>query len=141
MLDNDFGTYPFVTSSHPIAGGACVGAGVPPSFLEAVEGVAKAYCTRVGNGPFPTEISGKEEGDYLREKGVEFGTTTGRARRVGWLDLPMLRYAHELNGFTALHLTKLDVLGGLKEIKACTHYTLEGKLIKLNQTDSFPLRF
>ena len=125
MLDNTFGTYPFVTSSHTIAGGACVGAGVAPSALNEVHGVAKAYTTRVGAGPFPTELA-DELGERLVEKGGEYGTTTGRKRRVGWLDACMLRRSHELNGYTDLHLTKLDVLGGISSLKIAVSYLLLG---------------
>ncbi|HEX5309829.1 MAG TPA: adenylosuccinate synthase, partial [Solirubrobacteraceae bacterium] len=111
LLDIDHGTYPFVTSSNPIAGAACVGAGVGPKDIDEVWGITKAYGTRVGAGPFPTEIEGPRA-DALREKGGEYGTTTGRARRVGWLDLVALRYAVRLNSLTALAVTKLDVLSG-----------------------------
>ncbi len=128
LLDNDFGTYPFVTSSHPISGAATVGVGMSPKRLERIIGIVKAYTTRVGSGPFPTELHEKEA-DFLRNAGNEFGTTTGRARRVGWLDLPMLRMAQRLNGFTELGLTKLDVLSGIKELKIADSYTLEGKKV------------
>jgi len=121
LLDNSFGTYPFVTSSHPIAGGACVGVGVPPRSIDRVEGVVKAYCTRVGSGPFTTELSGKVA-DELRNKGGEFGTTTGRPRRTGWMDLVALRFSNRLNGFSGMHITKLDVLGGQPEIHFCNAY-------------------
>jgi len=126
LLDNLFGTYPFVTSSHPIAGGACVGVGVPPRSIDKVEGVVKAYCTRVGSGPFTTELSGKVA-DELRTKGGEFGTTTGRPRRTGWLDLVALRFSNRLNGFSGMHITKLDVLGGQPEILFCDSYEINGK--------------
>jgi len=129
LLDNSFGTYPFVTSSHPIAGGACVGVGVPPRSIEKVEGVVKAYCTRVGSGPFVTELSGKVA-DELRNKGGEFGTTTGRPRRTGWMDLVALRFSNRLNGFSGMHITKLDVLGGQKEILFCDSYEIDGKKIR-----------
>src|ERR671938_206466 len=112
MLDIDHGTYPFVTSSNPVAGAACVGAGVGPRDIDEVWGVAKAYCTRVGAGPFPTELD-DELGERMREAGGEFGTTTGRARRTGWLDLVALRYATRINGLTGLVVTKLDVLTGI----------------------------
>ena len=115
MLDLDFGTYPYVTSSNPSMGGICAGLGLAPSKLGACVGVAKAYTTRVGSGPYPTEIHGPV-GDALREAGAEFGTTTGRPRRCGWLDIPALKFAHLVNGFTGLNLTKLDVLGDLDEI-------------------------
>jgi adenylosuccinate synthase len=121
MLDIDHGTYPFVTSSNPVAGAACVGAGVGPRDIDEVWGIAKAYVTRVGAGPFPTELA-EELGDELRRRGGEFGTTTGRARRTGWLDLVALRYAARLNGLTGLVITKLDVLSGFDRIRVCTRY-------------------
>ncbi len=121
LLDVDFGTYPYVTSSHPTSAGALVGSGIPPAELDQVIGVSKAYATRVGVGPFPTEVDG-EMGDYLRREGGERGATTGRPRRCGWLDLVLLRYATRLNGFTSLALTKVDVLGGLEEVPVCTQY-------------------
>jgi adenylosuccinate synthase len=121
LLDIDHGTYPFVTSSNPVAGAACIGAGVGPRDIDEVWGIAKAYSTRVGAGPFPTELDGPQA-DELREKGGEYGTTTGRPRRVGWLDLVALRYAARLNSLTALAITKLDVLSGLPAIKVCTSY-------------------
>jgi adenylosuccinate synthase len=121
LLDLDHGTYPFVTSSNPIAGAACVGAGVAPSDINEVWGVAKAYATRVGAGPFPTELE-DEIGEQIRERGSEFGTTTGRPRRTGWLDLVALRYASRLNGLTSLAVTKLDVLSGLDPIRVAVRY-------------------
>jgi adenylosuccinate synthase len=121
LLDIDHGTYPFVTSSNPLAGAACVGAGVGPKDIDEVWGITKAYSTRVGAGPFPTELDGPLA-DSLRERGGEYGTTTGRARRVGWLDLVALRYAARLNSLTALVVTKLDVLSGLDRISICTRY-------------------
>jgi adenylosuccinate synthase len=121
LLDIDHGTYPFVTSSHATAGGACAGTGVGPSRIDFVVGLVKAYCTRVGGGPFPTELS-DEIGERLRKRGDEFGSVTGRPRRTGWLDLPALRYAVRVNGLDGLALTKLDVLTGLSEIKVCTAY-------------------
>jgi adenylosuccinate synthase len=121
LLDIDHGTYPFVTSSNPVAGAACIGAGVGPKDIDEVWGVAKAYVTRVGAGPFPTELEGPLA-DEIREHGGEYGTTTGRARRVGWLDLVALRYAARLNSLTALAITKLDVLAGLDPIRVCTRY-------------------
>jgi len=121
MLDIDHGTYPFVTSSNPVAGAACVGAGVGPRDIAEVWGVSKAYTTRVGSGPFPSELS-NAQGDRLRERGGEFGTTTGRARRTGWLDLVALRYAARLNTLTGLAVTKLDVLSGFDRIAVCTRY-------------------
>ena len=128
MLDVDHGTYPFVTSSNPIAGASCIGAGIGPHKIDQVIGVTKAYATRVGEGPFPTEEEGETEA-YLREKGCEYGTTTERPRRCGWLDLVVLRYAIRVNGITELCLTKLDVLDGLKKIKICTAYELNGERV------------
>ena len=122
MLDIDHGTYPFVTSSNPVAGAACVGAAVGPTDIDHVWGIAKAYATRVGAGPFPTELE-DELGDQIRAAGGEFGTTTGRARRTGWLDLVALRYATRVNGLTGLVVTKLDVLTGIEELKVATRYT------------------
>jgi len=121
LLDIDHGTYPFVTSSNPVAGAACIGAGVGPKDIDEVWGIAKAYGTRVGAGPFPTEVDGAF-GDMLRERGGEYGTTTGRARRVGWLDLVALRYAARINSLTALAITKLDVLSGIDPLQVCTRY-------------------
>jgi adenylosuccinate synthase len=121
MLDLDHGTYPFVTSSNPIAGAACVGAGVGPTDIDEVWGVCKAYSTRVGAGPFPTELS-DDTGTYLRDRGHEFGTTTGRERRCGWLDLVALRYATRLNRLAALAITKLDVLSGLDTLRVAVRY-------------------
>src|SRR5690554_2607379 len=126
LLDVDFGTYPFVTSSHPTVGGCCTGLGVPPTAIDRVIGIVKAYCTRVGNGPFPTELT-DNIGDRLRRVGDEFGATTGRPRRCGWLDLVALRYTSMINGLTELAITKLDVLSGLDEIKVCTAYRYDGK--------------
>jgi adenylosuccinate synthase len=123
LLDIDFGTYPFVTSSHPTAAGALVGSGIPPTEVDEVIGVAKAYSTRVGAGPYPTEDSGPQ-GEFLRRVGGERGATTGRQRRCGWLDLVMLRYVARLNGFTSLAITKVDVLGGLDEIPVCVQYVM-----------------
>src|SRR6202034_4325776 len=121
LLDIDHGTYPFVTSSNPVAGAACTGAGVGPRDIDEVWGVAKAYVTRVGAGPFPTEVEGPLA-DEMRERGGEYGTTTGRPRRVGWMDLIALRYAARLNSLTALAITKLDVLAGFDPIRVCTRY-------------------
>jgi adenylosuccinate synthase len=121
LLDIDHGTYPFVTSSNPVAGSACIGAGVGPRDIDEVWGVAKAYVTRVGAGPFPTEIDG-HLAEEIRERGGEYGTTTGRPRRVGWLDLVALRYAARLNSLTALAITKLDVLSGMETLRVCTRY-------------------
>ncbi len=128
LLDNDFGTYPFVTSSHPTSGAATTGVGVAPQKLKTVIGIVKAYTTRVGAGPFPTELKG-EEANTLRNAGNEFGTTTGRPRRVGWLDLPLLRLSNRLNGFTELTITKLDVLSGMKKLFIADSYTLEGNKV------------
>ncbi|MDR1604805.1 MAG: adenylosuccinate synthase [Gracilibacteraceae bacterium] len=123
MLDLDHGTYPFVTSSNPVAGGACTGAGVGPLCIDSVVGVLKAYTTRVGSGPFPTELAG-EKGDLLRQRGGEYGTTTGRARRCGWLDAVVARYAVRISGLSHLALMKLDVLTGFGPLKICTGYRL-----------------
>ncbi len=128
LLDIDFGSYPFVTSSNTICAGACTGLGVAPNKIGNVIGIFKAYCTRVGSGPFPTELE-NEEGEILRKQGHEFGATTGRPRRCGWLDLPALKYAVMLNGVTELIITKADVLTGFDTIKVCTHYKLNGKEI------------
>ncbi len=134
LLDIDHGTYPYVTSSSPTSGGACVGTGIPPTAIDRVMGITKAYCTRVGNGPFPTELE-DETGESLRKAGQEFGSTTGRPRRCGWIDLVALRYAIRINGFNELAITKLDVLDKFETIRACTAYTLDGE-----ETDEFPLR-
>ena len=129
LLDLDHGTYPYVTSSNPVAGYACVGAGIGPIELSEVWGVTKAYTTRVGEGPFPTELT-DDTGDALRERGHEFGTTTGRPRRCGWLDLVALRYAARVNGLTGLCITKLDVLNDLETIKVCTAYSYRGERLE-----------
>jgi adenylosuccinate synthase len=126
MLDLDHGTYPFVTSSSPVAGGACVGSGIGPTTITAVNGVTKAYTTRVGLGPFPTEIEG-HVAHYIREVGHEYGTTTGRPRRIGWLDVPQLKAAIRMNGLTSFTMTKLDTLSGVHPIKVCVAYKLDGK--------------
>ena len=129
MLDIDFGTYPYVTSSSPSTGGVCAGAGVPPTALENLIGVAKAYTTRVGNGPFPTELD-NDLGEKIRQVGGEFGATTGRPRRTGWLDLVSLKHACMINGINNLVITKLDVLTGLETLKIATRYkTEDGKII------------
>ncbi len=128
-LDVDFGTYPYVTSSSAAAGGACTGTGVGPTKIDAVMGVAKAYTTRVGSGPFPTELS-DEVGGGLQERGKEFGSTTGRPRRCGWFDGVILRHATQVNGLTSLAVTKLDVLDGCKELKLCTGYRYNGKVLR-----------
>ncbi|NEP55077.1 MAG: adenylosuccinate synthase, partial [Moorea sp. SIO3C2] len=126
LLDLDHGTYPYVTSSNPVAGGACIGAGVGPTIIDRVIGVAKAYTTRVGEGPFPTELS-DSVGQLLGDRGAEFGTTTGRARRCGWFDAVVGRYAVRINGIDCLAITKLDVLDELDEIKVCVAYKLDGE--------------
>ena len=126
LLDIEHGTYPFVTSSHPVSGGACVGSGVPPTKIDRVVGVLKAYCTRVGAGPFPTEDAG-DAGKLLGERGKEFGATTGRPRRCGWLDLVALRYAARINGIDSVVVTKLDVLDVFDEIPVCIGYDYRGE--------------
>jgi adenylosuccinate synthase len=126
LLDLDHGTYPYVTSSNPIAGGACVGSGIGPTVIDRVIGVAKAYTTRVGEGPFPTELEGEIE-QLLCDRGAEFGTTTGRRRRCGWFDAVIGRYAVRINGLDCLAITKLDVLDTLEEIKVCVAYQLDGQ--------------
>jgi adenylosuccinate synthase len=128
LLDLDHGTYPFLTSSTPTAGGACTGAGIGPTAIERVVGVTKAYTTRVGNGPFPTELR-DELGDWLVEKGHEYGTTTGRRRRCGWLDAVLLRYAVRVNAMSSLALTKLDIFSGLPTLRICVAYECNGRLI------------
>lgn len=128
MLDVDFGSYPFVTSSNTTAAGACTGLGIAPAKIGSVIGIFKAYCTRVGGGPFPTELH-DETGEELRKTGHEFGATTGRPRRCGWIDLPALKYAIMLNGVTELVMTKADVLSGFDKIYACTHYEYNGETI------------
>ncbi len=131
LLDLDHGTYPFVTSSSAVAGGACTGAGIGPTRLTRVVGITKAYATRVGEGPFPTELN-DEVGERLRQRGVEFGSVTGRPRRTGWLDIPALRYAARVSGVDAWAITKLDVLTGLETIEVCTGYeTPAGKTTEL----------
>ncbi|MDA4890327.1 adenylosuccinate synthase [Microbacterium resistens] len=137
MLDVDHGTYPFVTSSSATAGGASTGSGVGPGRLDRIVGIVKAYTTRVGSGPFPTELF-DEQGDWLRARGFEFGTTTGRPRRVGWYDAPITRYATRINGITDLVLTKLDILTGLERIPVCVAYDVDGERfddVPVNQTD------
>ncbi len=126
MLDIDFGSYPFVTSSNTITAGVCSGLGIAPSRVGKVFGICKAYCTRVGSGPFPTELF-DADGEELRQKGREFGSTTGRPRRCGWLDIPALRYACMLNGVTHLMLMKIDVMNGFSRIKVCDSYEINGK--------------
>lgn len=127
MLDIDFGTYPFVTSSSAAAGGACTGTGVAPTKIDGIIGVSKAYITRVGGGPFPSEDLG-EGGHRIREAGHEYGSVTGRPRRCGWFDVPLLRYTAAVNGFDSLIVTKLDVLDGFEELKVCTAYKVHGEL-------------
>lgn len=134
MLDIDFGTYPYVTSSSPSAGGACQGAGIGPKDIQDVLGVVKVYTSRVGSGPFPTELK-DQVGDWIVEKGNEYGTTTGRRRRCGWIDLVSLRYAARVNGFTGLALTRLDVLTGLNSINLCVAYRLPNGSV----TEDYPL--
>lgn len=126
LLDIDFGSYPFVTSSNTVAAGACTGLGIAPQQLERSFGIFKAYCTRVGSGPFPTELE-DNDGEEMRKVGNEFGSTTGRARRCGWLDIPALRYACRLNGVTELFMMKADVLSVFNEIKICTSYAIKGE--------------
>lgn len=130
MLDIDFGTYPFVTSSNPSIGGSMTGLGIAPNRLGSIVGIVKAYTTRVGSGPFPTELpSEMGVGKHLLDVGHEYGTTTGRPRRCGWLDLTQLRYAVDINGFTHIALTKLDVLTGIEAIKVATHYKHNGEIL------------
>jgi len=129
LLDIDFGTYPYVTSSSTAAGGICTGLGIPPNRLETIIGVVKAYTTRVGAGPFPTELT-DSIGEALRKRGHEFGTTTGRPRRCGWLDIPVIQYSHALNNYASVNITKLDVLSDLKEIKIGVSYKLNGKKLE-----------
>jgi adenylosuccinate synthase len=126
MLDVDHGTYPFVTSSSPTAGGACSGSGIGPTRISEVLGIVKAYTTRVGEGPFPTELR-DEQGEWLRKTGGEYGVTTGRARRTGWFDAVIARYATRVNGITGYFLTKLDVLSGLEKVPVCVAYEVDGK--------------
>lgn len=135
LLDLDHGTYPYVTSSNPVAGGACIGTGVGPTMIDRVIGVAKAYTTRVGEGPFPTELE-DEVGKMLCDRGAEFGTTTGRQRRCGWFDAVIGRYAVRINGMDCLAITKLDVLDDLDEIKVCVAYEIDGQRCKDFPTDS-----
>lgn len=133
LLDVDHGTYPFVTSSSPTAGGACTGLGISPTSIDKIIGITKAYCTRVGNGPFPTELFDKD-GESLRNNGAEFGATTGRPRRCGWLDLVALKYSVMINGISDIALTKSDVLNSFEEIKVCTAYNIDGR-----ETKEFPV--
>jgi adenylosuccinate synthase len=128
LLDIDFGSYPFVTSSNTVSAGACTGLGIAPARIGEVLGIFKAYCTRVGSGPFPTELD-NEVGEQMRQIGREFGSTTGRARRCGWLDIPALKYACMINGVTELIMMKTDVLSGFETLQVCTHYSLNGEKI------------
>ncbi len=134
FLDIDHGTYPYVTSSNPTSGGACTGSGIPPTKIDSVIGIVKAYTTRVGNGPFPTELL-DEEGEKLRKIGVEFGATTGRPRRCGWFDAFLVAYSKMINGITSVALTKLDVLSSFEKINVCVGYELNGKKLKTFPTN------
>ncbi|MBI1939773.1 MAG: adenylosuccinate synthase [Ignavibacteriales bacterium] len=134
LLDVDHGTYPFVTSSNPTSGGACTGSGIPPTKIDSVIGIVKAYTTRVGLGPFPTELTDKE-GDKLREVGAEYGATTGRPRRCGWFDAFLVNYSRMINGIERAAITKLDVLSNLDEIKVCVAYEINGKKLKSYPTE------
>jgi adenylosuccinate synthase len=143
MLDIDFGTYPFVTSSNTVSSGTCTGLGVPPSSIGKVIGIFKAYCTRVGSGPFPTELT-DEVGEAIRQEGREFGSTTGRARRCGWLDLVQLKYAVMINGVTELYMMKADVLSIFDELFICEAYTIQGELVRdfpydIHESDIVPV--
>ncbi len=135
FLDNDFGTYPFVTASTVLSGGVTAGAGIAPQKIGKIIGVAKAYTTRVGSGPFPTELFDKT-GEILTEVGHEYGTTTGRKRRCGWFDAELIRFAAKINGFTDIAITKLDILDEFSEIKICTHYELKGKKVRYEDGDA-----
>ena len=137
LLDIDFGSYPFVTSSNTICAGACTGLGIAPNKIGNVYGIFKAYCTRVGSGPFPTELH-DAIGDGIRNNGREFGSVTGRPRRTGWLDLPALKYAVMINGVTELMMMKADVLSHLDTIQVCTHYNYQGKKIDYLPFDYSP---
>jgi adenylosuccinate synthase len=134
LLDVDHGTYPYVTSSNPTSGGACTGTGIPPNKIDTVAGIVKAYTTRVGWGPFPTELL-DSNGETLRSAGAEFGATTGRPRRCGWFDAPLVKYSSVINGLDYVALTKLDVLSNFKEIKVCINYRYEGKILRSFPTD------
>ncbi|MGB3546232.1 MAG: adenylosuccinate synthetase, partial [Saprospiraceae bacterium] len=145
MLDVDFGTYPFVTSSNTITAGVCTGLGVAPSRIGEVIGITKAYCTRVGSGPFPTELH-DETGELLRKEGAEFGATTGRPRRCGWIDLVQLRYTILINGVTQLTITKVDILNNFETIRAAATYEVDGELTRelpydLNREDNYRARY
>ena len=132
LLDPDFGTYPYTTSSSPLAGGGCLGAGLGPTKISRILGVFKAYCTRVGSGPMPTELK-DETGDLIREQAHEYGTTTGRPRRCGWFDAVAARFSTRINGFTGMAITRLDILDTFPRLKICVGYKLDGKTI-----DYFP---
>jgi len=134
LLDVDHGTYPYVTSSSPTSGGACTGTGIPPTKIDNVVGIVKAYTTRVGNGPFPSELS-DNDGEKLRKVGAEFGATTGRPRRCGWFDAALIKYSQMINGIDSVAITKLDVLSDFDEIKVCVGYKLNGKILKSFPTD------
>ncbi|MGA7838878.1 MAG: adenylosuccinate synthase, partial [Ignavibacteriaceae bacterium] len=134
LLDVDHGTYPYVTSSSPTSGGACTGTGIPPTKIDNVVGIVKAYTTRVGNGPFPSELS-DDDGEKLRKVGAEFGATTGRPRRCGWFDAALVKYSQMINGIDSVAITKLDVLSDFDEIKVCVGYKLNGKILKSFPTD------
>jgi adenylosuccinate synthase len=134
LLDVDHGTYPYVTSSSPTSGGACTGTGIPPTKIDSVIGIVKAYTTRVGNGPFPSELS-DDDGEKLRKVGAEFGATTGRPRRCGWFDAALVKYSQMINGIDSVAITKLDVLSDFDEIKVCVGYKLNGKILKSFPTD------
>ncbi len=139
LLDVDHGTFPYVTSSNPTSGGACTGLGIPPTSIKQIVGVFKAYTTRVGNGPFPTELKDKT-GEIIRNEGYEYGATTGRPRRCGWLDLVALKYSVMINGLTSLAITKIDVLNQFDEIYACIEYEIDGEKIKHFISDAFLLK-
>lgn len=139
LLDLDHGTYPYVTSSSPTAGGACTGTGISPRAIDHVMGITKAYCTRVGNGPFPTELTG-ETGEFLRKEGQEFGATTGRPRRCGWLDLVALKYAIRINGIDELAVTKIDILNNFEDIKVCTDYRVNGEKTREFSPDLYEIQ-
>lgn len=134
LLDVDHGTYPFVTSSNPTAGGACTGTGIAPNRIDEVIGIVKAYTTRVGNGPFPTELL-DDDGETLRKFGAEYGATTGRPRRCGWFDSFLVKYSCMINGINSVSITKLDILGNFDKIKICTGYEIDGKMLKSFPTD------
>jgi len=136
MLDIDFGTYPYVTSSNCSIGGVCTGLGIPPKLVGEVYGVVKAYTTRVGDGPFPTELA-NDLGAWIQKEGHEFGVTTGRPRRCGWLDIPLLRFTNQVNGYTALCLTKTDILDKLDEVKIGVNYKKDGKVISHYPSGNF----